>query len=77
MNLYAGNYVVTVTDTNGLTDTVQIAISEPSSALGVSTPASLLKNIDCLWFIVCGLWFGVWRWKYFPFILLTFLQKVI
>ncbi|MEY4432158.1 MAG: hypothetical protein RLZZ44_288, partial [Bacteroidota bacterium] len=47
VNLYAGNYVVTVTDTNGLTDTVQIAISEPSSALGVSTPASLLKNIDC------------------------------
>ena len=29
-NLYAGNYTVTVTDTNGLTDTVQVVISEPS-----------------------------------------------
>ena len=29
VNLYAGNYVVTVTDTNGLTDTVQVTVSEP------------------------------------------------
>jgi len=30
INLYAGNYTVTVTDTNGLTDTVQVIILEPS-----------------------------------------------
>ena len=30
VNLYAGNYTVTVTDTNGLTDTVQVVILEPS-----------------------------------------------
>ena len=46
-NLNAGNYTVTVTDTNGLTDTVQVVISEPSSALVVSTPAGLLRNVDC------------------------------
>ena len=47
VNLYAGSYVVTVTDTNGLSDTVQVTVSEPSSALVVSTPASLLGNVDC------------------------------
>lgn len=30
VNLYAGSYVVTVTDTNGLSDTVQVAVSEPT-----------------------------------------------
>ena len=30
VNLYAGSYVVTVTDTNGLSDTVQVTVSEPT-----------------------------------------------
>jgi len=47
VNLFAGNYVVTVRDTNGLTDTVQVTVAEPISALVVSTPSSLLKNVDC------------------------------
>ena len=47
INLYAGNYTVTVTDTNGLTDTVQVIVDEPISALVVSTPSSLLRNVDC------------------------------
>jgi hypothetical protein len=29
VNLFAGNYVVTVRDTNGLTDTVQVTVAEP------------------------------------------------
>jgi gliding motility-associated-like protein len=29
VNLFAGNYVVTVRDTNGLTDTVQVIVAEP------------------------------------------------
>jgi gliding motility-associated-like protein len=47
VNLFAGNYVVTVRDTNGLTDTVQVTVAEPISTLVVSTPSSLLKNVDC------------------------------
>ena len=46
VNLYAGNYVVTVTDTNGLTDTVQVTVSEPNTMV-VSTPANLSSNVDC------------------------------
>ena len=46
VNLYAGNYVVTVTDTNGLTDTVQVTVIEPNTMV-VSTPANLSSNVDC------------------------------
>ncbi|MDA0784174.1 MAG: SprB repeat-containing protein, partial [Bacteroidetes bacterium] len=47
INLYAGNYTVTVTDTNGLTDTVQVIVDEPISALVVRIPPRLLRNVDC------------------------------
>ncbi|NBX65133.1 MAG: hypothetical protein EBT66_09355, partial [Bacteroidetes bacterium] len=46
-NLPAASYVVTVTDSAGQTDTVQITVSEPLLSLSVSTPLSKLSNVDC------------------------------
>lgn len=46
-NLPAASYVVTVTDSAGQTDTVQITISEPAATLTVSTPLNKLSNVDC------------------------------
>ncbi|MFN5415003.1 MAG: hypothetical protein ACK5BM_07320, partial [Bacteroidota bacterium] len=46
-NLPAASYVVTVTDSAGQTDTVQITVSEPAQSLTVSTPLNKLSNVDC------------------------------